>query len=1025
MYHNWAMIGLDSSFIFEAYIEDATVVIYLVGYTDDSWTFKTNAVDVSLGAFGAWTDIDVTASTSADTVGVVLEIENQLAAGRTEGVRKNGSADARNGNMGASSHYYVVVGVDNDEIFEMWAQDTNVNCYLVGYIETGAGATFNTNGVDKSLAGAAAWTDIDCSASAPDADCLIFEVFDVGGGGATFGLRVNGSSSAILQIPDTYHSWAVVPCDENQIVEGYVTNLNTDFYLIGYITDGAWLQYQSEVVATGIASGETELKVKGGCESISGARFDGTTGYVDLQNVVVTSGMWMHTDNFTISFWASTDAFTSVNQMVIHNTNTTDDFSIAGIGYRTINYLGQDKNRLFILLRESTHSETDRWITDNTVNLSDDTMYSCSVVCSGGALTFYINGASVGIVHDIVGNITGPNFYNTGTALGVAKVKTATGSYFDGVIDEVQVYSRALGAPEVLANYNLGREYNPAPTDDTNLEAWYKLNTTEDSSVSGYDATVVNGVSWETDIWESLRMVVDGTIYPTAGAASLATNPAKYVNNPIFGSAADTWDFRKAYNTVLTDSSWPEESRYRMWYGAIDATPHWYCCYAYSSDGINWTKPNLGLYSYGGNTNNNIIMPEDYYLSGFTYYNGTYYLLDHMNGDSLNAYIKIYSSTSPTGPFTLVKTLATGGTIDVGTEIVRRADGRWVAFYQDWDTLVRRQGCYLSDTTDITGAWTDQGVVIGAGAATTATTQKYSIGVTQIGGTYYGFVPIYNSTTTKIYKINLYSSADCVTWTLYRDAFLTASESPTWDYGMVIEGSSIIEVDEELWYYYSGVTGLHVLPITVGYIGLAKIEKDVILDCNVPDNTNDWIFTPQSYWDYYKHTVDGSLIVHYEPDGMLTGATLPDLEGAAQDGTITWGANSNLSLHYGAMVSSASTSAATSSELGFDMPDSSLPSTWFASGANLASLPFYDSFLDVSNSTGQPLQVIYFMAALGLAFGVFLLVVTTVRSALLGVIAFNIVLFVGSSMTVVPMWLPFVILIVQIGIMYLYRQVAY
>lgn len=48
--HLWAMIGIDSSDIFEAYLEDITAAqdIYLVGYTKAGVTFKTNADDKSL-----------------------------------------------------------------------------------------------------------------------------------------------------------------------------------------------------------------------------------------------------------------------------------------------------------------------------------------------------------------------------------------------------------------------------------------------------------------------------------------------------------------------------------------------------------------------------------------------------------------------------------------------------------------------------------------------------------------------------------------------------------------------------------------------------------------------------------------------------------------------------------------------------------------------------------------------------------------------------------------------------------------
>ena len=56
---------------------------------------------------------------------------------------------------------------------------------------------------------------------------------------------------------------------------------------------------------------------------------------------------------------------------------------------------------------------------------------------------------------------------------------------------------------------------------------------------------------------------------------------------------------------------------YRMYYDAA----HWqglgdhahprYICYAESTDGINWTRPTLGLVEFEGSKNNNIIMPAE------------------------------------------------------------------------------------------------------------------------------------------------------------------------------------------------------------------------------------------------------------------------------------------------------------------------------------------------------------------------------------------------------------------------------
>lgn len=69
------------------------------------------------------------------------------------------------------------------------------------------------------------------------------------------------------------------------------------------------------------------------------------------------------------------------------------------------------------------------------------------------------------------------------------------------------------------------------------------------------------------------------------------------------------------YVTVLRDDA---EHRYRMYYrgrpltgyGDNDPRAKEVTCYAESADGVNWTRPNLGLVSFGGNKENNIILAD-------------------------------------------------------------------------------------------------------------------------------------------------------------------------------------------------------------------------------------------------------------------------------------------------------------------------------------------------------------------------------------------------------------------------------
>ena len=142
-------------------------------------------------------------------------------------------------------------------------------------------------------------------------------------------------------------------------------------------------------------------------------------------------------------------------------------------------------------------------------------------------------------------------------------------------------------------------------------------------------------------------------------------------------------------------------------------------------------------------------------------------------------------------------------------------------------------------------------------------------------------------------------------------------------------------------------------------------------------------------------------------------------------GTINWGSNTGITLSYGEMTSFEDWFATTNITGGFEMTSSPMPATWFAAGGNATALPFYDSFSEVAAQTGKPVQSYYFIAIIGLAFGAFLGIVIFTRSALLAYIAMVIVFAIGSSMTIVPGWIVFVLIISGVGIMYLYKQVAY
>jgi len=274
-------------------------------------------------------------------------------------------------------------------------------------------------------------------------------------------------------------------------------------------------------------------------------------------------------------------------------------------------------------------------------------------------------------------------------------------------------------------------------------------------------------------------------------------HPTKDSANPVMVKGA-SWDSSISYVSVHTDPSWPSDSKYRVWYAAYDADSDLCSCYAYSSDGITWTKPNLGLISYDGSTNNNIFLPIGAYMDDAIYDSDLGLYIVTVTG--VPKLIDIYTSSNPSSGFALTKSI----TPEIDQEIMsilHRADGKWIVYTQDFIALVRKIGAFLSDTTDIDGTYVYQGVVIDNGAA--ANSQRYSCHV-QNGddGNIYAFVSNYSSATERIW-MGYWRSSDGLTWTEIVNNWFNVGTGGEWDDEMVIS-NRIIKIGSQSYVYYSG-----------------------------------------------------------------------------------------------------------------------------------------------------------------------------------------------------------------------------
>lgn len=93
------------------------------------------------------------------------------------------------------------------------------------------------------------------------------------------------------------------------------------------------------------------------------------------------------------------------------------------------------------------------FIVTSTITMSTSATYHVVATKNGATSKLYINGA------DVTGSVVNSTLVDNAAAFSIGSdnnVGTGIAEYFDGVIDEVALYSVALSAATVLAHYNAG-----------------------------------------------------------------------------------------------------------------------------------------------------------------------------------------------------------------------------------------------------------------------------------------------------------------------------------------------------------------------------------------------------------------------------------------------------------------------------------------------------------------------------------------------------------------------------------------
>lgn len=190
--------------------------------------------DVTPGATGAWTDVNLAAFIPAGSTGVILRVINTSAVASVAiGWRKKGSTDNRIGNLYLLGQTQVCVGVDASRVLQLYRGATDVQFILEGYFESEA--VFFDNAVSKTPGGGYSWStaSIATDTGADTAIAAFVEFAGTWGGARRTGSTDNrpGGINA--------HVGAIVGCNGSEQFDFQTEGGSNPVFVLGYLKSAA------------------------------------------------------------------------------------------------------------------------------------------------------------------------------------------------------------------------------------------------------------------------------------------------------------------------------------------------------------------------------------------------------------------------------------------------------------------------------------------------------------------------------------------------------------------------------------------------------------------------------------------------------------------------------------------------------------------------------------------------------------------------------------------------------------------
>ncbi|MBI5380436.1 MAG: carbohydrate binding domain-containing protein [Opitutae bacterium] len=319
----------------------------------------------------------------------------------------------------------------------------------------------------------------------------------------------------------------------------------------------------------------------------------------------------------------------------------------------------------------------------------------------------------------------------------------------------------------------------------------------------------------------------------------------------IISGRSGTWEPNVwMYGSVVDDPTAPAAERYKLYYVGSGLN-----CYRYSSDCLNWVEPGvtsgvpgLGLYTWGGSTNNNILGSFGAPSTGCVVMDptepvaakrfkmlGSYYRPD----SSIQIWwYRNYTSSDGKNFIGSTPTNTLNGW-DVATAALDTTNAKWVGSYKYYDSNIHRVH-RMSQSTDHGNTWSvpirAESLADGIDATGYVVTDCYGMGWYVVDGVYIGiawelYIQDLAGSDAGPVGTQLVFSRD-LTEDWYRPSRLAPipwGAPGSFDAGTIYTGNAVDVGNEVYWYYGASQLGHAAGNLN---IGLAKWRRDGFMSLN-------------------------------------------------------------------------------------------------------------------------------------------------------------------------------------------------